>query len=193
MSYALAFWKQKRPLQSPPVEVYRLLNSRRNMDGHVDLPAVAELPVPQILTRLKAVYPGLDPAAPVASFETPDGHYDVSWSNKHFSFLLNADLGDSLNPLIEIMREFGCPLFDPQQNKRYDTANGLAVGETPRFKSPTAKQKLERQKSYDAILSQTWPGTQLVQADKTRIVIKTVLATCLAIALFALVWYLAKS
>jgi hypothetical protein len=190
MSYDLIFWRQKKPLQWPPVEVYRKLNSRENLEGRLDLPAVLELPVDQMLARLKAAYPDFDPSVRPAGFDTPDGHFDVSWSKKHFNVMIDGDLGDSLNPLVEMMREFGCPMFDPQQNKRHDADHGLAVGAVPRFKSPTAEEKLERKQRYDAILKGT--KGQLTGPERITEIFKGVLGTCVAIVLIVLIWYLVK-
>jgi hypothetical protein len=190
MSYDLVFWRQKKPIPSSPLEIYRKLNSRENMEGRLDLPGLAELPVDQILARLRAAYPDFDPLSPLTCFETQDGRYDVSWSKKHFTFMIDGDRGDSLNQLVGIMSEFGCPIFDPQENRRHDADHGLAVGAVPRFKSPTAEEKLERKQRYDAILKRA--EGRLNRPERIREILKGVLGTCVAIALIVLIWLMVK-
>ncbi len=188
MNYDLVFWKQLKPIQLTPLETYRKLNSRENLDGRLSLAGIADLPVDEVLARFKAVFPGFDPANRSPCFETPDGRCDVSWSKQHFSFTINGDPGDSLNPLVAIMREFGCPTFDPQQGKRYDSDHGLGVGPIPRFQSPTTTEKLERQKRYQTILSTT---QQARNPERTAKILKVALGVCI-VALIAVIWFAVK-
>jgi hypothetical protein len=140
LSYDLNFWKQDRPLSLSPVEIYRHLSEEEHVDG------LAKLPVKEILARLKARFPQFNPKDP--SIEFDEGSIEVSWSDRDFRFDLRGDIpAADQNALVEIMRGFDCPLYDPQIDKRYDRDNGTAIGDPPVFEDLTEDQKEELEKA----------------------------------------------
>ena len=142
MSYDINFWKQERPLELSPQEVYERLSSRQLVDG------LAKLPVDEILARLKEAYPDFDPAESFPLARTSEGSIEFSWSDYHFRFDIRGVCGDC-QKLVDIMTDFGCPMYDPQLGKRYDADNGMALGERQVFEdtSPEQKAELERLKA----------------------------------------------
>ena len=141
MSYDINFWKQERPLPLTAEEIYGHLCRREPVDG------LARLPVDAILARLQQQFPQFDPKAEFPDVDVENGNIEFGWSDQHFRFDLRGEVSAAdRNALVRIMHDFGCPLYDPQVNKRYDAAEGTAIGETPAFEDPTPEQKEQMEK-----------------------------------------------
>jgi hypothetical protein len=136
LSYDINFWKQERPLPLSPEEVYSRLNKREPVEG------IAKLPVDEILARLKSAFPDFDPTVRFPDVRTSKGSIEFFWSEYHFRFDIRGICGDC-QKLVDIMRDFDCPMYDPQANKRYDSQDGTALGEAPPFKDATPEQEAE--------------------------------------------------
>lgn len=138
MSYDINFWRLDHPLKQAPVDIYRSLCQGEIVDG------LASLPVAEIHSQLRQAFPEFDPSKKFPTFRTSVGSIEVSWSNYHFRFDLRGDYGPEAQTIVEIMAGFRCPLFDPQLNQRYDSKEGMAVGESPKFnKKPSGPKAAE--------------------------------------------------
>jgi hypothetical protein len=137
VSYDINFWKQEHPLVIPPVEIYRALCRGEAVTG------LAILPVDQILQRLTQVFPSFDPANQFPLVRTSNGSIEFWWSQQHFRFDLRGICGECQN-LVNVMREFECPMYDPQVNRRYDAQQGMALGDAPKFEDPPTPEQAER-------------------------------------------------
>ena len=136
MSYDINFWKQTRPLEISAQEIYeRLSRGEQEIDG------LAELPVDQIKQRLKEAFPDYDPQDPFPLIQTEHGSIEVLHSRQSFRFDLRGETEEVHNRLVEIMADFGCPMYDPQRGQRYDAEGGTAVGTPPRFEDTTEEQR----------------------------------------------------
>jgi hypothetical protein len=141
VSYDINFWKQERPLPLTAAEVYGHLCRGEPVDG------LARLPVDAILARLQQQFPQFDPKAKFPDVDVENGNVEFGWSDQHFRFDLRGEVpAADRNALVRILHDFGCPLYDPQVNKRYDAADGTAIGETPAFEDPTPEQKEQMEK-----------------------------------------------
>jgi len=136
MSYDINFWKQQRPLPLSPQEIYEKLSQREQVEG------LAKLPIDQILARLKQAFPDFDPSEEFPLAETSEGSIEFIWTDYHFRFDIRGICGDC-QKLVDIMREFDCPMYDPQAGKRYDSQNGTALGVAPKFEDTTPEQKAQ--------------------------------------------------
>lgn len=138
MSYDINFWKQQRSLSLGAEEIYGRLCSGEEVEG------LTLLPVDTILARLKERFPAFDPTQEFPDVQLEEGNIEFIWSNFHFRFDFRGDVpAADRNAIVEIMRSFGCPMYDPQVNKRYDAADGTEVGETEMFVDLTPSQKEE--------------------------------------------------
>lgn len=119
MGIEFFFWRQEKPLSLSAAEVSRRLNCEEKIEG------LAELPVELILEALQEE---------LQHFELLEFHY----TSHHFWFGGASGLNDpdEFNALIEIMADYGCALYDPQLNIRYDSAGGTEVGNLPDFDTP---------------------------------------------------------
>lgn len=123
MSYVLAFWKQSsRPLE--PQAIYERLNDGEHV-GEVD-----ELPVDQVVQRLQEVFVGseISPPTPelplyVFDWEGPDGALQGDLTRQSLIVSAHGFPRDDMNRLIDVAREFGAALYDPQVGERLDGAD----------------------------------------------------------------------
>lgn len=106
------------------------------MDG------LAKLPVDEILARVKLAFPDFDPSESFPLARTSEGSIEFSWSDQHFRFDIRGICGDC-QKLVDIMTDFDCPMYDPQEGKRYDAQDGTGLGEKPTFVDTTPEQKAE--------------------------------------------------
>jgi len=136
MSYDINFWKQERPLTLSPEDVYKKLCNGEPVQG------LAKLPVEQIHTKLKQAFPEFDPTEQFSTVQTSEGSIEFSWSDRHFRFDIRGICGEC-QKLVDVMKEFDCPMYDPQDNKRYDAQGGMALGGAPKFEDPTPEEKVE--------------------------------------------------
>jgi hypothetical protein len=137
MSCDINFWKLERPLILSAQEIYTRLCDGEEVEG------LAILPVEDILAKLKEAFPDFDPSENYPLVQTSEGTIEFSWSNKRFRFDLRGICSDC-QKLVDIMTDFGCPMYDPQEDKRYDSMNGTALGDSPpKFEDMTLEQKAE--------------------------------------------------
>jgi len=143
MSYDINFWKQNRPLNLSAQEIYERLSRRETVEG------LAKLPVPQIHQRLKRAFPEFDPSESFPLVTTSRGSIEFLWSNFHFRFDIRGEVGSDCQTLVDIMADFDCPMYDPQEGRRYDSKDGTALGEMPKFHdaTPDQREQLERLKA----------------------------------------------
>lgn len=123
MGYQLVFWQQDH--DTPPASaIYRSLCDHGVADG------LRPLPVPSILAALVEEFPGIDPVpaadGPCPVFWEDDGQTSVEfwWSAVHVGAELRPAgswSGDIANRVIDVLRDFRCPLYDPQTGERFDS------------------------------------------------------------------------
>lgn len=135
MSYDINFWKQERTLNLSPEQIYGELCKGEAVEG------LAKLPLDQIHARLEQVFPDYE-AQMWSTVQTSEGSIEFSWSEYHFRLDIRGICGEC-QKLVEVMREFGCPMYDPQVNRRYDSEGGTALGDAPKFEDITPEQKAE--------------------------------------------------
>ena len=138
MSYDINFWKQERQLNLSPEEIYGKLCKGEVVEG------LAKLPVEQIHAKLKQAFPDYE-AQRWSTVQTSEGSIEFSWSDYHFRFDIRGICGEC-QKLVDVMRDFGCPMYDPQVNKRYDSEGGIGLGDAPKFEDTTPEQKAEMER-----------------------------------------------
>jgi hypothetical protein len=149
MSYDINFWKQERPLDLSAQQIYERLSDGESVDG------LAVLPVDQILQQLQEAFPKFDPQEKFPLVSLEDGSIEFIWSDQYFRFDLRGDVGAvHENRLVQIMADHGCPMYDPQINKRYDADQGMSLGELPKFEDATPAQKAEIERIKQQFMAQ---------------------------------------
>ncbi len=114
MSRQLVFWKYEDGIYLDNKEVYEKCCNGEKVDGLEELPGV------DILNKVKKVF---------RDYERLD---DYNYGGELGNFTVHADPQSvvfdcsfrvpesELNKMIDIMAEFGCPLYDPQIETRFD-------------------------------------------------------------------------
>ncbi len=114
--YTLYFWNQPAGFSPPHAHIAQELQYGNDVEGLIDLP------VKEIIDRLKAEYPGAVERAGVLTAKANGGSFDATWSWQ-FLKLDCHDLADETRlQLCEIMQEFSAPAYDPQLNLRHPSA-----------------------------------------------------------------------
>lgn len=143
MSYDINFWRQPAGFSLSPQETYAKLCAGEPADDLLDLP------VDEINAELQQLFLHYDPTEPFPLMHSPEqerdqsGSVEVFASPKHFRFDLRGEWTEAYNLLSELMSRYGCPLYDPQQDRRYATEDGTAVGEVPQQEPMTSEQQEE--------------------------------------------------
>jgi hypothetical protein len=141
MEYNLGFWKDaprskgKKPPK--PSTVYDKLDSGKHVDG------VEALPTEQILDRLVELFPDFEPESQFAEINLQDGGIGVMWGPQHFRFELRGEADKAAGQIITMMNEeFGCPLYDAEDDKRYRLNERTPWHATPEERA-AAERELE--------------------------------------------------
>jgi hypothetical protein len=115
MSYDLAFWKQKRTCALPPAHIYREL-----LDGRA-VESLETIPTAEFVARVRQKFSDITEDGGLVYWEGDKrGLFELYSSDQHVHFCCRQMSGDDMNALIDIAAEFQCPLYDPQDDKRYD-------------------------------------------------------------------------
>jgi hypothetical protein len=147
MSYDINFWKQSRPLDLPPEEIYTKLCNGERVEG------LESLPIKNIYDRIRVAFPGFDAAEEFSVIELEHCGIEVSSSDQHVRFDIRGETGSSINTLVSILADFDCPMYDPQINQRFDKNNGMDIGESPPFEDLTDEEREVQEKQMQELLS----------------------------------------
>jgi hypothetical protein len=111
--YTLYFWNQPAGFSLPHPHVAQELQFGNDVEDLIDLP------VKEIIDRLKAEFPGAVEKAGVLTAKTGGGSFEATWSWQ-FVKLDCHDLPEETRLRIcEIMQDFSAPAYDPQLNLRH--------------------------------------------------------------------------
>lgn len=122
MSYDLYFWKQSAPSDLTHSEVLESLYSDNPS------PNVLPLPAGGLVRSIMALFPGIvenrttDPSIPVQLiYDAPDGGvFIIVWNSYVLCVESHGVKGPHLNKIIDAASEYGCKLYDPQTDERYE-------------------------------------------------------------------------
>ena len=102
--------------------MYRSLINGRAVDG------LETLPIESILSELVTALPGSVRESDPAGWETIDwvdeddqSRIQISWSDLHVQVDCRQVSYDVVNRIIGVLADFGCPLYDPQVDERFDS------------------------------------------------------------------------
>jgi hypothetical protein len=114
MSYDLSFWRYERGVQLDHRYVYQQLSDGITVDG------LERLPIDELLAEINQAFHGWEKLDD-ATFESSDrGSFQIYATPHYLAVTCYGMRGDDVNKFIEIAHEFGCPLYDPQVDKRFE-------------------------------------------------------------------------
>ena len=120
MGYQLVFWQEEDDLDVPPSTVCASLLNEQAVDGLV------ALPIAGILSGLLDELPGAvresDGAVQWIYWLSDDerSSVQIDWTDLHVLADCRYVEHDVVNRIIELLARFGCPLYDPQVDERFD-------------------------------------------------------------------------
>lgn len=114
MSYDLAFWKQKPSCTTLPANIYRSLLDGSPVEG------LEAIPTAEFVARVHRAFPGIVEDGALVFWEGGKrGFFEMYSSGQHIHFCCRQMSGEDMNAFIDIAADFQCPLYDPQDDKRY--------------------------------------------------------------------------
>jgi hypothetical protein len=115
MSYDLTFWKQKPTCTASPSHIYGELMEGRAVDG------LETIPTAEFIQRIHQRFPGITTDGGLTFWEGGNrGMFELYSSDRHVHVCCRQMSGDDMNTLIDVAAEFECPLYDPQEDRRFD-------------------------------------------------------------------------
>jgi hypothetical protein len=105
MPDALLFWKPRADLQLSPAEVAREILWGEEVEGLVDLP------VKEVIDRLKAEFPDHRETPGLLILHTGDGQIDVTWTWQHIKLTTAGVAGADCERAAAVVASFGCVEF----------------------------------------------------------------------------------
>jgi hypothetical protein len=173
MSYDLTFAKPERKIAKKRVtELYAALRRGESND------AFEPLPVDDILSSLCEAYEDFEPAVQFPMIEDGDGAAEVFHSTHWFTFCFRGDTAEMQQRIADILRRFGCPVYDPQVDVLYPLDQPPAkVGLKDLMAQPQPKAEVEDAKAaeFTALLErierkkrdqEKVPGTVVPRIDR---------------------------
>jgi hypothetical protein len=109
-AYVLMFWKAGPHTRLSPAEIGRELTWGEDVEG------LSDLPVKEILDRLKVEFPNHQEQPGLLVCRGATGSLEASWTWQHVKIECHDLLPNERERLIEVMEGFGCATYDPQQS-----------------------------------------------------------------------------
>lgn len=114
MSYDLSFWKFRAGTSGNHRAVYDQLVEGQRVE------ALEELPIDRIRAEIAEAFTEgwtqLDPD----TWEGSKGTFQVFTTRQYVRIDCYGMDGEDMNRFIDILDHYGCPLYDPQTEQRYD-------------------------------------------------------------------------
>ena len=106
MNDALMFWKPRPGLAMPSAEIAQELSWGEDVEGLIDLP------IKEIIDRLKAEFPRHRETPGHLSLDLEAGRAAATWTWQHVKIEL-SDAGDpDRQRVIAVLQEFGCTVYE---------------------------------------------------------------------------------
>ena len=117
MDYELVFWKYKDGIYKNNQRVYTLLSRGEEVYG------IEDLPVEDILEDIAEVFQDWKQVEEDEYEKANSGFFQFLVTKNFVRFNCYQMDENDMNKFIDIMSEYDCPLYDPQENIRFDERN----------------------------------------------------------------------
>lgn len=112
MANVLFLWREQEEVELQADKVQRLLESDQEVEG------LADLPIREILDRVKAEFPGCRENAGLLAWNSGDEAFRMSWTWQYVRIECENLHEENRDKFFELSRHFGCPIFDRALNLR---------------------------------------------------------------------------
>ena len=110
MAQLLYLWREERETGLASSEIQRRLDADEDVDG------LADLPIKEMIDRLKSEFPGCKESAGQLVWMSGEERFRATWTWQYMR-LDSDNLNDEhRDKFFELARNFGCPAYDPQMN-----------------------------------------------------------------------------
>jgi hypothetical protein len=110
MPNLLYLWREERDTHLSPAEIQRRLDADEEVDG------LADLPIKEMIDRLKREFSGCKEAAGQLTWTAGDERFRATWTWQFLRLESDNLTDEHRDKFFELARSFGCPVFDPQMN-----------------------------------------------------------------------------
>ena len=116
MSLDLNFWKYKEGVTHNDSKVYETACC----DGEI-FDGLEALPIDKIIRTISCVFSGWNATGKYNYEKNGVGSFQIFTTPQIIRFDCYGMSGPDMNLLIDIMAGYGCPLYDPQAQERFDS------------------------------------------------------------------------
>ena len=116
MSLDLNFWKYKEGVTHNDSKVYETACC----DGGI-FDGLEDLPVDEIISNIPSVFPGWNFIDKYNYEKDGGGSFQVFTTSQIIRFDCYGMSGPDMNLLIDFLYDYGCPLYDPQVQERFNS------------------------------------------------------------------------
>ena len=114
MSYNLSFWKYKENSYLDNHKVYETLCDEGNIEG------LENVPVDEIREKIAKAFSDWNKVDENSFENSNKGAFQITTISQSVMIDCYGMDGEDMNKFIDILFEYGCPLYDPQVGERYD-------------------------------------------------------------------------
>ena len=114
MSYNLSFWKYKENSYLDNHKVYETLCDEGNIEG------LENVPVDEIREKIAKAFSDWNKVDENSFENSNKGAFQITTTSQSVMIDCYGMDGEDMNKFIDILFEYGCPLYDPQVGERYD-------------------------------------------------------------------------
>ncbi|MEX2175218.1 MAG: hypothetical protein WD872_12720 [Pirellulaceae bacterium] len=111
MSDQLMFWKPRPDCSLSPARIAQELTWGEDVEGLIDLP------IKEVLDRLKVEFPQHDEKPGLLMIGTTGGPVETTWSWQHLSIKCPGILPADRERLVAVVAEFGCTVHEMQVDR----------------------------------------------------------------------------
>jgi hypothetical protein len=105
-------WREQGDGQRAAADIQRMIDAGEDADG------LADLPIKDMLARLKAEFSGCKEVAGSLAWQSGDERWQATWGWQFLRLESDCLHDERRDKFFDLAREFGCSVFDPQLNLR---------------------------------------------------------------------------
>ena len=161
MSIDLNFWKYEKGVYLDNAAVYQ-----NACCDHEKVEGLEVLPIEEILKETAAAFHDWDASDPF-HYEKKEGQgsFQISTTNRTVRFDCYSMEQTDMKRFSAVMSKFGCPLYDPQQNVRFDKIAAFLVGEAGEYQTQ-AEHEISRLLPHMEVVTQSVSWDEYVRLSK---------------------------